>query len=389
MSIINEKKLNGYPEYINLEKTEKIVEQMKKYVCKICYKDGSKGTGSFCKIPFPNKENLLPVLITNNHVIDESILNNDKNTIVLSFNDEKETKEIELDNRITFTNKQYDITFIEIKNNDGINNFFELEEDKNKTLYVGETIYMLHYPNSKNVSVSYGVINEIEDNKYNFGHLCSTDKGSSGGPILNLSNSKLLGIHKGTDNDDNLNLGLFLNEPINDCFKKHSEKKEKPNKIFYSPSCYGFKRLQRELINYNKNPIENAEAFPLYDDDMFNWQATIMGPKDSLYINGVFFININYPRDYPFKAPEFVMVTRIFHPNVYRDGRICCCVFHQDDSKSWNYAWDIRYAISAIIESMKNPIESCYCSPEIRDLYIHNRIEFESKAREYTKKYAI
>ena len=243
MSIINEKKLNGYPEYINLEKTEKIVEQMKKYVCKICYKDGSKGTGSFCKIPFPNKENLLPVLITSNHVIDESILNNDKNTIVLSFNDEKDTKEIELDNRITFTNKQYDITFIEIKNNDGINNFFELEEDKNKILYVGETIYMLHYPNSKNVSVSYGVINEIEDNKYSFGHLCSTEKGSSGGPILNLSNSKLLGIHKGTDNDDNINLGLFLNEPINDFFKKHSEKKEKPNKIIYPPICSGFKRL--------------------------------------------------------------------------------------------------------------------------------------------------
>ena len=142
-------------------------------------------------------------------------------------------------------------------------------------------------------------------------------------------------------------------------------------------------------MNYNKNPIENAEAFPLHDDDMFNWQATIMGPKDSLYIKGVFFININYPRDYPFKAPKFVMVTHIFHPNVYRDGRICCCVFYQDDSKSWNYAWDIRYAIFAIIESMKNPIESCYCSPEIRDLYIHNRIEFESKAREYTKKCAM
>ncbi len=81
------------------------------------------------------------------------------------------------------------------------------------------------------------MINEIENNKYIFGHLCSTEKGSSRGPILNLSNSKLLGIYKGTDNEANFNLGLFLNEPINDFFKKHSEKKEKPNKIFYSPLC--------------------------------------------------------------------------------------------------------------------------------------------------------
>ena len=96
-----------------------------------------------------------------------------------------------------------------------------------------------------------------------------------------------------------------------------------------------------------------------------------MGPEDSLYIGDVFFIKINYPCDYPFRAPEFVMTTWILHPNVYRDGRICCCVFHQDDSKIWNYKWDIRYAISDIIKSMKNPIESCYCSPEIRNfIYI-------------------
>ena len=38
-------------------------------------KDGSKGTGFFCKIPFPNNNHLLPVLITNNHVMNELYLN--------------------------------------------------------------------------------------------------------------------------------------------------------------------------------------------------------------------------------------------------------------------------------------------------------------------------
>ena len=68
-----------------------------------------------------------------------------------------------------------------------------------------------------------------EYSEYYFGHLFSTKYGSSGGPILNLSNSKLLGIHKGSYKSGNFNIGLYLNEPINDFFKKHSENIEKKN----------------------------------------------------------------------------------------------------------------------------------------------------------------
>ena len=52
---------------------------MKKNVCHI-QSDESQGTGFFCKIPFPDMNNMLPVLITNNHIINEEILyNNNRN----------------------------------------------------------------------------------------------------------------------------------------------------------------------------------------------------------------------------------------------------------------------------------------------------------------------
>ena len=45
---------------------------MKKNVCKI--KIGNEqSTGFFCKIPFPDENNLLPVFITNNHVINKKL----------------------------------------------------------------------------------------------------------------------------------------------------------------------------------------------------------------------------------------------------------------------------------------------------------------------------
>ena len=72
MSKRKENVLNKYPGLISYECTKKIIEQMEKNICKIKIEE-SLGTGFFCKIPFPTKEKMLPVLITCHHVIKDSL----------------------------------------------------------------------------------------------------------------------------------------------------------------------------------------------------------------------------------------------------------------------------------------------------------------------------
>ena len=214
----DEKKIKDHPKSLSIEQNKIVLEQMKKCVCKIKCDDGRSGIGFFCKIPFPDTYNLLPILITNNHILNKNEIGLNKK-INLTLNIGQKLYKILLDDsrKIKTFEKPYDVTFIEIKKKDGldIDNFLEIDNQifaKNPNeIYIQKTIYLLHYPRGEELKYSLGVIKEIKNETIY--HYCDSERGSSGGPLINLNTFKVIGIHKGRDNIDK-NQGNLLKVPI-------------------------------------------------------------------------------------------------------------------------------------------------------------------------------
>ena len=108
-------KINDYLDIISYECNKKIIEQMENDICKIINKNNEQYTGFICKIPYPDINNMIKVLITYNNIINEEIIIETK----------KYKRKINIKNRMKYINKLYNIIIIEIKEEDNINNYLE------------------------------------------------------------------------------------------------------------------------------------------------------------------------------------------------------------------------------------------------------------------------
>ncbi|CAL9030316.1 unnamed protein product [Prunus brigantina] len=150
------------------------------------------------------------------------------------------------------------------------------------------------------------------------------------------------------------------------------------------PVVMASKRILKELKDLQKDPPTSCSAGPVAED-MFHWQATIMGPADSPYAGGVFLVTIHFPPDYPFKPPKVAFRTKVFHPNINSNGSICLDILKEQ----WSPALTISKVLLSICSLLTDPNPDDPLVPEIAHMYKTDKNKYETTARSWTQKYAM
>lgn len=144
-------------------------------------------------------------------------------------------------------------------------------------------------------------------------------------------------------------------------------------------------RIRNELKELEKDPPIGCSAGPT-ENNMYEWQGTIMvNDEKSPYHGGLFYLKIQFPKDYPFKPPKVWFMTRIYHPNINRHGGICLDIL----KGQWSPVLTISKVLLSICSLLDDPNPDDPLVEDIANLYVNDRDLFNQKAREYTMKYAI
>jgi len=263
----------------------KKIFQASKSICKIIEEDKENteafATGFFMYIYKENKK--YECLLTNNHVIDEKLINNKSKIKIEIHNNSKYQIDLVASNRfIKCFKKPIDITIIQIIDSDIFKKdidffYYDLNYIIGYEQYLNMDIFIIQHPLGREAEYVCGKITKIFNN-FEFEHTVDTDFGSSGSPIISNESLKVIGIHKQRYKYNNYNIGTFIGEIFKEEVK--NETKETDEIIM--------KKMQED----NKNDIILENKTSQEKDMIKSLNKLINAEKDKSQIKELEKINI-------------------------------------------------------------------------------------------------
>eukprot|EP00339_Tiarina_fusa_P030050 CAMPEP_0117038184 /NCGR_PEP_ID=MMETSP0472-20121206/26888_1 /TAXON_ID=693140 ORGANISM="Tiarina fusus, Strain LIS" /NCGR_SAMPLE_ID=MMETSP0472 /ASSEMBLY_ACC=CAM_ASM_000603 /LENGTH=196 /DNA_ID=CAMNT_0004748347 /DNA_START=172 /DNA_END=762 /DNA_ORIENTATION=- len=137
-------------------------------------------------------------------------------------------------------------------------------------------------------------------------------------------------------------------------------------------------RLTHDLVECQDRTLFGIAAAPI-NENIFEWSAVILGPKDTPWEGGRFQLILHFPDKYPFKPPkvQFTSPSIIHcHPNVGpRSGQVFADFLGADDDdkgnviSTWSPAWYVSSVLVGIQAILNNPNTEAFVNSNAAYLY--------------------
>ncbi|ORC88398.1 ubiquitin-conjugating enzyme protein [Trypanosoma theileri] len=120
--------------------------------------------------------------------------------------------------------------------------------------------------------------------------------------------------------------------------------------------------LQKQLRELTTSP---PAGFRVEAEDLFLWTVWFAGPQGTPYAPGIYRAELRFPKEFPMEPPAFKVLSSIWHPNVYEDGRVCISILHppgEDEMNTeetammrWTPIQTIRSVLLSVVSLLSDP----------------------------------
>jgi ubiquitin-protein ligase len=136
------------------------------------------------------------------------------------------------------------------------------------------------------------------------------------------------------------------------------------------------RRLLWDFQNLQASQCESVSASP-NPNNIFEWNAVILGPDDTEWKNGIFKLVLTFPTTYPQFPPTARFITPVFHPNISSSGNVCLDTLN----RNWTPIHDVWSILISIQSLLINPNPASSLNREAADLWVKNREAYKQRVR--------
>ncbi|KAM3130015.1 Ubiquitin-conjugating enzyme E2 2 [Paramecium bursaria] len=137
------------------------------------------------------------------------------------------------------------------------------------------------------------------------------------------------------------------------------------------------KRLVRDFKKLQDSNPQGFFATPL-ENNILIWEAVIFGPDQTPWEGGIFKLIMEFSEEYPLKPPQVEFTTKMFHPNIYNDGKICLDILQNQ----WSPIYDVWAILTSIRSLLNDPNPDSPANSEAAKLYQEDRRQYCKKIEE-------